>query len=1039
MTARLGLNNRRIPTSLLAALTAMLCLGAAASLRAADKPAQVPPGESGRNIDHMIQHSATGLIAPGAPVPADVELAGNGVSAWMEGQSHRMLLTGDVRIAIGSYGFKAEKAFVVITPRSIPGLDARDVSVYLEHVTELGGYGPIQQEAGRLLVTATVVGKVKLETALLKREAMNGDNLVAAGLARIERYRNAVAANTKPIEPGDPLISDQTFDHRKERRTELRDVKPETLPPPLVIKPKPTTPTPAPGEAIVPAASSAEAQVDFHAGKVVYKKGPDEAYVILMDNIEVMYVDPKTNRRLNLTADKAVLFVSQQTADNQATSAPASQIRGVYLEDNVIATDGQYTLRGPRIYYDIADNRAVVLDAVFYTWDVQRQVPLYVRAEKLKQHSGEKWSADNAKLTTSEFFEPHFAIGAKSLTVTADEAPGGEREYKYTAEGMTADVGSHSVFLWPKMTGNATDTALKSINVGASNRRGAIFETKWDLFNLIDQPKPNGVDAELLVDGYTKRGPAIGLDMNYDVPNAYGSLESYYIHDDGEDRPSGRNDIDPQAENRGRINWRHRHQLPDNWEATAELSYLSDPTFLEEFFTQDALASKEYESLIYLKQQREDWAFTFLTKYDLQDFVAQSDLLQTRGNVAAGTGIGATPGGYTTDKLPEIAYYRIGTSLWDDRLSWYSENRASVMRLNLPKDQPGQRGFTPAQSVALFGIASNTTPFDVAYAGLGLDEQTRYRIDSRQELDAPLHIGDVNITPYVVGRVTGYDDDFATYGGSDDAVRLWGGGGLRASTAFCKTYGDVDSALFDLHKIRHIIEPSVNLLYAQTTINQEELPVYDYGVESLAEGGIVQFGLRNTLQTQRGGPSNWRTVDWLRIETDFVMATGETQRESHIARFFDYRPEMSLYDNFLYNEVAWQVTDTFAAMTEVNYNLDRNEIEQWNIGFQLDHDPRLSSFTTLRLIDEVDSFILSYGFEYMLTPKYQIAFSQAFDIHRSQTRNITLTVTRRLPRWLLMVAFDFDTVGDVSSIGIALAPEGIHGPGSVTRNPFLMR
>ena len=295
------------------------------------------------------------------------------------------------------------------------------------------------------------------------------------------------------------------------------------------------------------------------------------------------------------------------------------------------------------------------------------------------------------------------------------------------------------------------------------------------------------------------------------------------------------------------------------------------------------------------------------------------------------------------------------------------------------------------------------------------------------------------VTPYAVGRVTAYSEDFNNYAGEDDNVRLWGALGVRASTAFSKTYNDVESRLFDVHRIRHIIEPSINLFYAETTIQQESLPVYDYEVESLAEGGVMEIGLRNTFQTQRGGEGRWRSVDWVRIDTKFVTATDEVQRESFIGRFFDHRPELSLVDDYIENEVAWQVTDTFAVFNEVNYNSDRGEIEQWNLGFQLDHSPRLATFAQFRMIDELDSFIATYGFEYLLTPKYHIGFAQSFDIYESRTRNVTVTLTRRMPRTLLILAMDFDTVSEVSSIGIALAPEGLGGKGDVTENPFLFR
>ncbi|QNN24540.1 LPS assembly protein LptD [Planctomycetales bacterium ZRK34] len=1008
--------------------------------------AAVPAGESGRDLQKMVATSPTGLAIPSQPIEANLDMAAAKATAWSAGAAQRILLDGDVRLTIGAYGFKAERAVVVITPQQSPGVNARYIAVYFDQVRELGGYGPIKQAAPRLLVTATLIGKVTLKTDSMHREPADGDPMVVAALDRVNRYEQAVAANTKPLPDGAPLVDPAAFAQRDASRRVVRDVKVPDVPPPMARQTaRAATGARRPGQVetgapVVPGAAtgSPEAAVDFRADSVVYKHDEDEGYILLSGDITVMYTDPQTSQHMTLRADRAVIFTDPKLMSAGGGATPADKIHGVYLEDNVIATDGQYTLRGPRIYYDIQTNQAVVLQAVFFTWDVDKQVPLYVRADKLRQHSLRQWSAEGARLSTSDFYEPHFFIGADKLTVTAEEQPAGGSAYRFQADGVRLNAGSTSLFYWPSVSGKSNDAPLRTIDVGSDSRYGAKIQTKWDLFALLNTDKPRGVDAELLVDGYTKRGPGVGINLDYDVDKAYGELESYYLFDQGEDEPGGREEVDPQTEHRSRVLWRHRHELPDDWEATAQFAYLSDPTFLEEFFEREAYASQEYETSLYLKQQRDDWAFSFLAKYDIQDFVAQSDLMQTRGNIPGGNTIGAGPIGYTTDKLPELAYYRIGTSLWEDRLTWYSENRASVMRLNLPEDTPGERGFNPAESVALFGIA-NTAHFDTALTGAGLDEHTRYRMDTRQEIDAPLQFGDVIVTPYAVGRVTAYSEDFNNYAGEDDNVRLWGALGVRASTAFSKTYNDVESRLFDVHRIRHIIEPSINLFYAETTIQQESLPVYDYEVESLAEGGVMEIGLRNTFQTQRGGEGRWRSVDWVRIDTKFVTATDEVQRESFIGRFFDHRPELSLVDDYIENEVAWQVTDTFAVFNEVNYNSDRGEIEQWNLGFQLDHSPRLATFAQLRMIDELGSFIATYGFEYLLTPKYHIGFAQSFDIYESRTRNVTVTLTRRLPRTLLILAMDFDTVSEVSSIGIALAPEGLGGKGDVTENPFLFR
>ena len=43
-----------------------------------------------------------------------------------------------------------------------------------------------------------------------------------------------------------------------------------------------------------------------------------------------------------------------------------------------------------------------------------------------------------------------------------------------------------------------------------------------------------------------------------------------------------------------------------------------------------------------------------------------------------------------------------------------------------------------------------------------------------------------------------------------------------------------------------------------STIDPERFPVFDDDVEAIQEGYGVRLGLRNTLQTQRGGPGRWR-------------------------------------------------------------------------------------------------------------------------------------------------------------------------------------
>ena len=78
-------------------------------------------------------------------------------------------------------------------------------------------------------------------------------------------------------------------------------------------------------------------------------------------------------------------------------------------------------------------------------------------------------------------------------------------------------------------------------------------------------------------------------------------------------------------------------------------------------------------------------------------------------------------------------------------------------------------------------------------------------------------------------------------------------------------------------------------------MSDEDLPAYDLAVESLGSGTVFRVGLRNTWQTQRGGPGHWRSVDFLVIDTNLVLNSGDINKESPTPQYFEYRPEYSQF------------------------------------------------------------------------------------------------------------------------------------------------
>jgi hypothetical protein len=574
---------------------------------------------------------------------------------------------------------------------------------------------------------------------------------------------------------------------------------------------------------------------------------------------------------------------------------------------------------------------------------------------------------------------------------------------------MTMQASGVPFFYWPYLSGDTGETPLRGIAAGYGNKEGGVMRTSWDLFSLTNTKKPDGVDLTGDIDFRGIHGPAVGENLTYDRPEAFGKLDSYFLpHDTGDNQIDNRETISFDGEPRGYALWRHRQILPDHWELSAEAAYVSDPTFLEQYFSTEAESSKPYETSLYLKRQEEDTSFSLLASYNLNEFMAQTPALQAPG--------------YFVDRLPEADYSMIGTSLWKDRLTYFGESRAGMVRIQVGTDAPSARGFTDQQSLAVFGIPAEET-FAQAFGAKNVPTDARFRFDTRHEIDAPTKMGFLDVVPYVGGRFTGYSSDFEAFNGTDDTSRFWGTVGVRLSTEFSRSYDSVDSSLLDVHRLRHIIQPNGDFFLSGSTINSEELPIYDPDVEAIYSGPGAKFGLRNILQTQRGGEGQTRSVDWLVVNTDILLMQQQAQN-SPIARWVDFRPEDSFGGDHFHADVMWMVSDTLAAIGELTESLYDGSVEQWRVGGTLQHSPVLTSFMDYTEIQALGSRHLSAGFNYKITTKYTLGVAYSIDLGHNEDQTIDLTLTRKLSRWKLVLLAHFDALNDENSFGVVLIPDG---------------
>lgn len=968
--------------------------------------------------------------------------------AWTEeGGVRRLYLRGDVRVRLGLSVFAAARATAWIERLSEPdaeGVAVQQVAVYFDRVNDPGAAagvsGGVGSPAGdRLMVTGVVRGPLSLSADALAT-ARPTDTFVVEGERRLARLLGAmtgvagdeaaggpeprrgwsvpgrargvgtplVPGESQPFEPGTPMGEEPEV-----------DVAGEVLPP----------------AERTPPIFGREGMITIAAGEPTLIAGGEEPAVVVVGGVVVQYSEAKRDRQVQISAERAVVFLAPGPVADLMRS-PAEKVRGVYLEGAVIATDGRFTLRGPRVYYDVGQGRAYVVDGVFWTYDEARGLPLYVRGKAIMQTAANQVVGKGVTLANSSFFEPHLSLGATSITVTREAGPAGVGgrgggvagmggsggagagsgsggsggRTLVDAEGVTLRAGSLPFFYVPRFKGDVERFPLRDVRVENSSDSGVAVKTAWDVFGLLGEESPRGVRAELLIDGYLRRGIGLGAEGAYDLGTNSGSFLGYILpQDDGRDTLTSGSRIDRDGETRGIALAEHRWSIDEKTTVLLEGAYVSDENFVDAFYEPLAETRREFATGAALRRTDGNSTLALMAKTNVNDFIANEYLLQSQG--------------YTVEKLPQVEYARVADSLFDGAVQYSSSYSVANMGLNFVEKTPAELGFdTPALSQAAFGLNPGDR-IDAALRAGGLDQDQVLRFDTRHEVSATLGVGPVTVTPFGVARLTLYDTDFPNLAPAQtDEYRAWFGGGVRASTSVQRIDDSAESRLLDIHRIRHIISPSVTAWASGTNVEAADLPVYDEAVEALADGSSVRVGLDQTWQTQRGGPGRWRSVDFLKINAEGVWSTDSTTRKSPIGRFFDYRPEYSVLGDFATIEAAWQVTDAVGLTASEVYDMEARQSSRTTAGGLVQHSADFSTFAEVHYLNARDSTFVSFGADYRLTRKWTTTIAATYDVDQTDFQELGARLNREFPSAIVSLKLRYNNITDEVALGFVLQP-----------------
>jgi hypothetical protein len=277
-----------------------------------------------------------------------------------------------------------------------------------------------------------------------------------------------------------------------------------------------------------------------------------------------------------------------------------------------------------------------------------------------------------------------------------------------------------------------------------------------------------------------------------------------------------------------------------------------------------------------------------------------------------------------------------------------------------------------------------------------------------------------------MGRYTAYTDTPA----ESSADRLFVGTGLRLTTAFWKVDDSAVNELLDIHRLRHVIEPELNVFTSVETQDRSNFFIYEEPVDAINDVSAVQIALHQRWQTKRGGAGQWRSVDLFsfNVEGNFFSNQPNNQQLNPIAfrgLYFSSLPEASIPRNSINADATWRLSDSTAILSDAQFNLDTNTLATTSVGLAAQRDPRITYFIGARYIGELNSMIGSFFGDYDITSKYTVRFTQSFSFSENHNETSSVTLIRRFDRYLITLSFYYDAVEDDSGFRIGIFPEGL--------------
>ena len=757
---------------------------------------------------------------------------------------------------------------------------------------------------------------------------------------------------------------------------------------------------------------------------------------------------------IDVSTDRLVIWTSGlEEPDLSGKKRQAEDIPlEIYMEGNIVFRQGRRVIQANRMYYDVSNRIGIVLDAELLTPAADYQGLLRLKTEVLQQTGRDRFFAENTFITSSRMGRPGYRIQTGNAYFEDNQRPAFdpwtgeplvdprtgepivEHQRLATGESNFLYIKDIPVFYWPMLATDLTDPSyyIRRLRIKNDSVYGTQVLTDWDGYQLLGiRNKPAGTDWDLSFDYLNDRGFGHGTTFSYDRDRflgfpgrASGLLDFWGIQDDGTDNLGRlRRNLVPEKDYRYRLFGQHRQQLPGDFQLSAELGWISDRNFLEQYYEREWDELKDQTTGLELKRLHDNISWSITADTRLNKFFTQ------------------------TEWLPRADHFWLGQSLFGDVFTWYEHSHAGYARLrtsSLPEDPSDLALFT-----YLPWERSSVTGDPLATSG--------ERVATRQEIDWPLQLGPVKVVPYALGEFAHWGEDRS----GNDLQRLYGQVGVRASFPMWKAFPEVESDLWNVHGLAHKVVFDAEFAFADANRDLDQLPLYDaldddsieafrrratfttfgappvvpwpvppqfderyYALRTGLAGWVtspsteiaddlvaLRLGMRHRWQTKRGMPGGRRIIDWITLDTHAVLFPDETRD--------NFGKTVGLVDY----DFRWHVGDRLTLLSGGAFDFFPDGQRVISLGGFLNRPPRGGLYLGLHLLDgPMSSSILSLSYTYRMSPKWVSAFGMSVDLKNDGNIGQHFAVTRVGESFLVSAGVTVDASRDNIGFNLAVEP-----------------